>query len=159
MRYHDHHLRGYTVSNFGADVVLDLLYRYPGQPDRESTVRVSGVRLHHFELTAPAILTSIEEVPVRDFVNVWSSRLKKWAVSQGLQDWTQDEQQLASAWEAAGLKAWEIGSAIGFSGFVVGAEMRSCVPNHAKCTDAPSLSRPLHGKGHAGPRRAERRER
>jgi hypothetical protein len=124
MQYHDYHLRGYTVSNFGADVVLDLLYTYRGQPERESTVHFSRVRLHHFEFTAPAILTSIEEVPVRDLANEWSSRLKKWAVSQGVQGWAHDEKQLASAWEAAGLKAWEIDSAIGFSGFVVGGEMR-----------------------------------
>ena len=124
MEYHDYHLRGYSVANFGADLVLDLLYRYEGQPERESRVHFSGVRFHHFEFTAPAILTSIEEMPVGELVGERSSQFQEWATRQGVMDWSKDAKALAATWEQAGLRAWQIDSAIGFSGFVVGEAMR-----------------------------------
>lgn len=45
-----------------------------------------------------------------------------------------------------------------FVKFDGGAKMRP-VPNNALNQDAPGLSRPLHSKGRASPRRAGKRER
>lgn len=43
MRYHDFHLRGYSVSDFGAHIELDLVYDYPDCEKVESRITFSGV--------------------------------------------------------------------------------------------------------------------
>ena len=120
MRFHDYHLRGYTISDGGAVVTLDLAYDYPDQPKRQSTIRFDGVRLHHFILSSGAIITSIEEVPIASLVEAHASDLAAWAKRQGLNDWRSDTAQLATDWSQQGLRAWYIESAVGFSGYVVG---------------------------------------
>lgn len=46
MRYHDFHLAGYTVSDFGGTVTLHLIYDYPGQAREESDLHSN--RRHRF---------------------------------------------------------------------------------------------------------------
>ena len=36
MDFHDYHLRGYEVVEFGSVITLDLVYEYPGQVVRKS---------------------------------------------------------------------------------------------------------------------------
>jgi len=48
MDFHDYHLRGYEVAEFGSVITLDLVYEYPGQVVRKSRIRFEGVKLYHF---------------------------------------------------------------------------------------------------------------
>jgi len=59
MRYHDFHLKGYAATKFGTDILLELLYDYPGQPVGTSWIHFSDVEAYHFIHTGGAIITEI----------------------------------------------------------------------------------------------------
>lgn len=123
VQYHDYRLRGYRIEDLGAVVTLDLVYDYPGAVVRESQIRFQHVKLYQFLHTAPAIITSIEEVPLTTVLAEHGSSIRRWATRQGVAGWRSDTQQLLMDWAAATLKAWCIDSAIGFTGFVVAASL------------------------------------
>lgn len=56
MKYHDFKLRGYSVADAGASIVLFLAYDYPERPLRESNIKFSDVALYQFVHTQPAII-------------------------------------------------------------------------------------------------------
>jgi hypothetical protein len=61
MKYHDYHLQGYTVADFGGKVTLHLVLDYPGRSRDESYIEFSRVALYNFTHTTAAIVTDIVE--------------------------------------------------------------------------------------------------
>ena len=103
MRCHDFHLSGYDVRQSGDEVVLHLIYDYPPAPTEESHI------------------SHIEEVPVARILDQFWNQILNWAsLHGGVPHWNRDDRSSYQAkLEAAGYKAWDIRSAIGFSGFVI----------------------------------------
>jgi hypothetical protein len=119
MDFHDYHLRGYSVSDFGSTVTLDLLYDYEGRPRRQSTIAFTGVTLYHFTHTGGAIITDITEVPVVEQITEVAEDLACWHKWYGLVGWGDGIETYKAYVANQGFRAWTIDSAIGFAGFVV----------------------------------------
>lgn len=119
MRYHDFHLDGYTVRDSGGNLVLHLSLDSEHDGRVESRIEFTGVSVYHFVHTGGAILTEIVEMPVRELVKQEQAFLSEAAHKLGLRNWNQDLADFITCLEQQGLRAWGIGSAIGFEGFVV----------------------------------------
>ncbi|MEP6822407.1 MAG: hypothetical protein ABI946_08665 [Chthoniobacterales bacterium] len=121
MRYHDFHLTGYEVRQFGAEIVLHLLDDYPPRPAEQSHIRFGGVELYHFVHTGGAIIFGVDEVPVSQILDEFWERILHWAKQYGgVPHWDGDDRaSYQQKVEADGLRAWEVSSSIGFSGFVI----------------------------------------
>ena len=123
MHYHDYHLRGYTVSEFGKRIVLDLVFDYAGLPKAESRIEFTGVAAHQFTLGMGAIIVEIVEEPIAAFVESQRPLLAQIANEIGLAHWVAPGDDYAQRLEDAGLRVWNIESAIGFSGFVIAKDV------------------------------------
>jgi hypothetical protein len=84
MNFHDFHLKGYSVLDSGQKIVLDLLYDYPDARKEKSKIEFHGVVCYHFNHTACAIITDIEEVNVEELVKEESGLLESFAHNHGL---------------------------------------------------------------------------
>ena len=123
MRFHDYHLRGYTVSEFGSRIVLDLVFEYEGLPRQVSKIEFSSVVMHNFVQTGGVIITDIVEMSAEHFVGRQRSVLDDAAKWIGVGEWYGYDGDFVKRLEKAQLKIWEIYSAVGFKGFVVGGEV------------------------------------
>jgi hypothetical protein len=119
MKYHDFHLRGYSVENFGGRIVLDLANVNPGGEEQESRIEFSDVVCYSFDHTTGAIITDIEEIDLTTLVREEEHRLLHFAKQHGLKFWKTDISEYAATLQKEGFKGWRIDSAIGFSGFVI----------------------------------------
>lgn len=120
MRYHDFHLVGYTVSDFGNTITLHLVYDYPGQAKEESVIQFSDVALYHFVHTGSAIITNINEELIENLLHWNWSNLSEWSRLHGDYDlWDNDSIIYQAKLKEAGYRGWSIVSAIGFYGFVI----------------------------------------
>ena len=124
MKFHDYHLQGYVVSDFGRTIVLDLVYDYPGQPIFNSRIEFTDVAWYHFIHTASAIITDILATPISTVLSDHASQIFEWNRQQGVTDWPGSVEGYKRNLIGAGLSAWYIYSAVGFSGFVIGKEVR-----------------------------------
>lgn len=133
MRCHDFHLRGYSVSNFGSELVLHLVdgLRSPAQ---ESHVRFTEIELYHFVHTGGTIIFGIDEVPVSQILDEFWERIAYWAPQYGgVRHWDRDDRTSYQAkLEADGYKAWEINSSIGFEGFVIAKSIEDVTDRFTK---------------------------
>lgn len=120
MKFHDFHLKGYSVLESGSRIVLDLMYDYPGVEKEQSRIEFLGVVCYHFKHTMGAIITDIEEVEVSALVEEESALLESFAHDHGLAHWQTNVTQYVDALSKVRMRAWRIESAIGFSGFVIG---------------------------------------
>jgi hypothetical protein len=68
MKYHDYHLQGYTVADFGGKVTLHLVLDSPGKSRDESYIEFSEVALYNFTHTTAAIVTDIVEAPLPELL-------------------------------------------------------------------------------------------
>jgi hypothetical protein len=120
VRFHDFHLESYTVTRFGAEITLHLVYDYAGQRRETSAIRFSDVEAYHFVHTGGAIITDIAEAPVAEvFARV--DQLADWQrLHGGYSHWHDDRSDYVAALQQQGCRAWTIDSAIGFAGFVIG---------------------------------------
>jgi hypothetical protein len=123
MRFHDFHLEGYEVSEFGAVVTLHLVFDYPGKPKEKSNIRFTGVTLYNFVHTSGAIIIDIEDWPVADFIRETGDKLTEWNHWYGLRGWKDSLSNYGAMLQSEGYKVWSITSAIGFYGFVVAKEV------------------------------------
>lgn len=123
MKVHDYHLDKYEVSDRGSLISLHLVYGHAGEETDKSIVTFSGVELYHFTNTQAAIISDIEEVPIRDLLPSFSSELEYWNKWYGIKNMDSDIDTYLKTLESLELKAWEITSAIGFYGFIVGREV------------------------------------
>jgi hypothetical protein len=119
VRFHDFHLAGYTVSDFGGTIVLELVYDYPDQPSETSRIKFSDVAAYHFVHTGGAIITEIEEVRVPQLLKQVGDQLAEWSRMHGLLHWSDDRDQYAATLQQKGYRAWTIESAVAFEGFVI----------------------------------------
>ena len=123
MEYHDYHLRGYSVRDFGTRLELDLVYDYEGEEKRESRIEFRDVACYVFTHTAGAILCFIEEVDVRELVREELESLTSFANQYGLRYWVSDAEQYVSKLLEERMKAWRLISAIGFEGYVIARDV------------------------------------
>ena len=120
MRFHDFHLSGYTVSDFGGTIVLELVYDYPDQPREISRIRFSDVAAYHFIHTGGAIIVDIAEVSIPEFVHKIGDQLAEWWQQHGgYPHWSDDQPKYIETLEQGSYHAWTINSAVGFEGFVI----------------------------------------
>jgi hypothetical protein len=119
MQYHDYHLRGYTVSEFGTRITLHLVYDYPGATVEDSFIEFVDVACYHFSHTTDAILTEIDERPLDTLLKDEENFLTKAAQQDGLRFWEESFPKYLDRLKREGYKAWQLDSAIGFTGFVV----------------------------------------
>ena len=119
MRYHDFHLAGYTVSDFGGTIVLDLECDHSDKPTEISRIKFSDVAAYHFVHTGGAIITEIDEVPIPQLLEEVGDQLAEWNRMHGLSHWDKDREQYVETLTEKGCRAWTIESAVGFEGFVI----------------------------------------
>lgn len=131
MNFHDYQLRGYSVMDFGDTIVLDLVYEYPDQLIRESKIEFSGVSLYHFTHTAGAIITDITPCPIERILSEYSSQIPEWHRLQSVTDWPGSLDKFILHLEKDGMSGWQIESAIGFEGFIIGKQAtQKTEPSH-----------------------------
>jgi len=125
MRFHDYHLKGYTVLETGRTrtIVLDLLYDYPDVEKYTSRIEFRNVTCYSFKHTAGAIITEIEEVDLAVLVKEEATLLAQFE-HYGLDHWRTDATQYLAKLKAEKFRAWRLESAVGFSGFVIGLEAK-----------------------------------
>jgi hypothetical protein len=119
MRFHDFHLSGYSVRKFGGEIVLHLIYDDPPQSPEESHIRFSDVEFYHFVHTGGAIILDIAEVSLSELLDRFGDRMSDWNRQHGISRWHDDRVRYQAALESDSLRAWEIGSAVGFAGVVI----------------------------------------
>jgi hypothetical protein len=119
MHFHDFHLSGYSVRKFGGEIVLHLIYDYPPQPPEESHIRFDDVEFYHFVHTGGAIILDIAEVSLSEFLDRFGDRMSEWDRQHGISRWDADRAKYQAALESDSLRAWEIASAVAFSGIVI----------------------------------------
>lgn len=119
MKYHDFHLRGYSVEQSGSRIVLDLVFDYPGRGKEESRIAFSDVACYSFDHSTGAVITDIEEVEVDVLAHEEERKLSFLARQYGLAHWKTDLSDYIAALQREQLRGWRIGSAIGFGGFVI----------------------------------------
>lgn len=120
MKYHDYHLRGYSVSDFGKTITLDLVFDYPNSTRDESQIRFSDVIVYSLIHTGAAIITNIFETPLSKISKEMESDLIEWAWRHGGEISRQgDIGTCKMKLEKEGYKLWTIASAIGFSGAII----------------------------------------
>lgn len=124
MHYHDYHLAGYSVVDFGGTIVLDLVYDYPGQPIRESRIEFTGVSLYHFVHTGGAIIVDISLTPIARILADHAPQIAEWAGNFGVEDWPGNIQGFEKNLQDSGVSGWLIQSAVGFYGFVIGKDVK-----------------------------------
>ena len=132
MRYHDYNLEGYSVRQNGAQIILHLVYDYTGAQKDFSDIDFSDVIVYNFIHTGSAIITDIYEVPLATLVHEKKESLADWWKNYGgLGLWNDDAKIYGVKLESEGYRAWRIDSAIGFSGFIIGKEIKQTEPNQA----------------------------
>ena len=119
MQYHDYHLRGYTVSEFGTKLTLHLTWNYPAENRADSFIDFMQVACYHFSHTHGTVLTDIDEKPLETILKEEEKFLTNAAQQDGVRFWETDFSTYLDRLKGEGYKAWRIESAIGFTGFVV----------------------------------------
>ena len=119
MKYHDYHLRGYSVGDYGKTIRLDLVWPGADQPERVSEIAFSGVAFYSFKHSAPAIITNIDQVPISEFMSDYGTEICQLAAAHGITGWRDTLGNFSAHLNASGVQAWYIDSAIGFSGVVL----------------------------------------
>ena len=121
MEFHDYFLKGYSVLDSGVarSIVLDLVYDYPNVEKRSSRITFHHVNCYLFKHTTGAIITDIEEVELTVLVLEEAEQLAFFARQHGLQHWETNVTQYLEKLKAEKFRAWQMDSAIGFSGFVI----------------------------------------
>jgi hypothetical protein len=120
MRFHDFHLAGYSVADFGATIILDLIHDRPDRGREVSRIKFSEVAAYHFVHTGSSIIVDITEVPVDELLRKVGDDLAEWwRLYGGYIHWCDDRPAYVAGLEREGYRAWVIDSAVGFEGFVI----------------------------------------
>lgn len=125
MRYHDFYLEEYTVTKFGSEIVLKLIYDNPKAAVEQSAIRFSDVIAYHFVHTGRAVITGITVVPFPLLFSEYGEQIANWwEVNAGFPHWENEQAECIEALEQKGYSGWLIDSAIGFQGFVIARSAR-----------------------------------
>ena len=126
MLYHDFHLSGYEVKDFGGTIILHLNYEYPGVPRMESHIQFSDVACYEFIHTGHAIITDFDEVRIADALEGREKTMKKRCRQMGgYRFWDDNPRKYIANLEREGFRAWMLYADIGFEGFVIAKDVRS----------------------------------
>ena len=118
VKYHDYHLKSYSVCDFGKTITLHLVY--PDSTKDESEIRFSDVVVHDFIHTGGAIITDIFETELSKISKELENGLVEWACKFGGLAYYDGDLELCKAkLEKNGCKIWTICSAIGFEGIII----------------------------------------
>jgi hypothetical protein len=127
--YHDFHLRGYTVGDYGGSIVLDLISG--SEPVRTTHLEFGGVESYRFLHTGGAIITYILKVPFMDAIRETGyDFVRDFRQHGGLSVACDSNEEYGLHFDSEGLHTWLIHSAIGFIGMVVARSLES--PKHNK---------------------------
>lgn len=122
--YHDFHLRGYTVGDYGGLIILDLISG--SEPERSTTLEFRGVESYRFLHTGGAIITYILKVPFMDAIReTGSDFVQDLRQHGGLTVAYDSNEEYGLHFAKEGLHTWLIHSAIGFIGMVVARSLES----------------------------------
>jgi hypothetical protein len=122
--YHDFHLRGFAVRDYGQSIILDLIHG--DEPERMTSLEFSGVGSYRFLHTGGTIITSILEVSFMDAVRETGADFPKEFRQHGGQSVNfRSNEEYGAYFEKEGFQTWIIHSAIGFIGMVVGRSLKS----------------------------------
>ena len=106
MRFHDFHLASYTVSEFGSEILLDLVYDYPDKPRETSRIRFSDVAAYHFVHTGAALILDIAELPIAQLLQQIGDQLAEWwRLHGGYAHWSDDRAKYIATLEQEGYHA------------------------------------------------------
>ena len=125
MKFHDYHWESYKVSERGERIELNLVYGYPGEETDDSQITFNGVALYHFIHCHGAIITDIEQIPLKGFVLSMEKELTEWNRMHGLKYWQSDVEGYIKKLNSMELQVWEITSAIGIYGFIIAKEVNA----------------------------------
>jgi hypothetical protein len=122
--YHDFHLRGYTVGDYGGSIVLDLVSGT--EPERCTLLEFGGVESYRFLHTGGAIITYILKVPFMDAIRETGYDFARdFCQHGGLSVACDSNEEYGLHFARQGLHTWLIQSAIGFIGMVVAQSLKS----------------------------------
>lgn len=119
MRFHDYHLAGYVVSDFGRTVTLKLALDFRNFTKPDSEIQFSDVAYYAFIHSEGAIITDLYKVPLPEFLESNREELESNAHMYGVRYWSSDFQKYREYMIDNGFNAWNIDSAIGFTGQVI----------------------------------------
>lgn len=116
--YHDLHLRGYIVGDYGRSIVLDLVGG--SAPERTTRLEFGGVESYRFLHTGGAIITYILNVPFMDAIRETGyDFVRDLRQHGGLSVACDSNEEYSLHFDREGFQTWLIHSAIGFIGMVV----------------------------------------
>ena len=122
--FHDYHLRGYTVGEYGRLVTLDL--RSGSEPEPTTTIHFTEVETYRFLHTGGAIITYMMEVPFREAVREMKLNFPEdFRLHGGMSVSFPTNEEYGEHFVREGFKTWLILSAIGFAGVIVGKYISS----------------------------------
>jgi hypothetical protein len=126
VKYHDFHLLGYAVSDFGKTITLDLVYDYPNFPREESKIQFSDVIAYNFIHSGGAIIVDIIETPMLQISKEVEIDLINYANQFGgtINKFQNDLELNKAMLEKEGYKLWTIWSAIGFGGIIMAKSVK-----------------------------------
>ena len=119
MNYHDWHLAGYSVSDYGTRIALHLSWDYPSEEKKQNDIQFTDVAAYHFTHSGGAIITDIDERPIGDYTEYESEFIQTTHTQMGLRYFQKDLATYLNYLQKEAFRYWTIGSAIGFSGFIV----------------------------------------
>ena len=98
-----------------------------GDDQHEKVIRFSGVLGYRFRDALGSVLSDLEERQISDLLTENEIEMAESHRSSGIPKFWRDSKDKTLA-ELDGAKAWELSSAIGFEGYVVGKELREAEP-------------------------------
>jgi hypothetical protein len=137
MRFHDYHLREYTVHDYGARIVMVLAWEYPDDPRPLSVIEFTGVECYRFSHSGGAIITEIDEMTWEAVASDEQDYLANVARMDGLRHWDGSFTNFVAKLQANKVRPFRIDSAVGFTGFVLAANVNEL--SHNQSTD-PAFS-------------------
>lgn len=133
MRYHDFNLVGYSVRQFGSEIVLHLRLELPSEPAAESHVRFADVAAYHFIHAGVAIIGFIWEVPIAMMLERhWPLLSEQYNQLGAMRHWDNDRLKYQAKLEAEAYRAYIIDSAMGFDGFVIAKRVEDATGEYAR---------------------------
>ena len=119
MKFHDYHLRGYSVTDGGKTITLDLVASLMPTAD-VSHIRFSEVAVYHFTHLGGAIISDVFETTFLDAAKETAFDLANAQSSLGgLPFSVTDNSAYERYFTANEFRTWLLVSAIGFKGFIV----------------------------------------
>lgn len=119
MRFHDYHLLGYVVSNFGRTITLNLVQNVNDPTTPTSTVEFTDVAYYQFNHSDDAIITDIREESLSESIERRQGDIESMAHIGSIRHWNGNFDSYRDFLINDKFRAWTIEAAIGFAGHIV----------------------------------------